>query len=138
MFVLLIIGVSIGLSRISLFDIIQDIKRLRIVSAIVDVVNSNGLDSAEYKKVFGMQKSSMEIDPPVSLTFPPHLLSAQAKLDIEGTELFDRLVARTGQDALRKAGVGDIPSEQMHFGSERVAMAFSSDDHTSKLKEMFP
>ena len=136
LFVLLNVCLLIMPSRVSLFDIIQDIQRLRIVSAIVDVVNSNGLDSAEYKKVFVMQKSSMEMDPPVSLTFPPHLLWAQAKFDIEGTDLFDRWVARTGQDALRKAGVGDIPSEHMHLWSERVAMAFSSDDHTSKLKEM--
>ena len=112
------------------------LKELLIISAVVEAGNRHGVGSNDFKTVYDLQMSSMQLAPEVKWAMPSHLSAARHSIDIAHTEQTERWHDRVSSEALVNAGISRIEEEQSKLFAERMSVALRISDESKREKQM--
>lgn len=110
-------------------------KQLTSMTELVEEARVHGVSSNEFKQVYDLMLTRLQLEPIVTLELPPHLKYARHKIDIQATDSHERWLQWVTTEELKKQGLKDkdIASEQEKLWSERIASVLKLRDSKEAL-----
>jgi hypothetical protein len=112
-------------------------KQMHSMIETLDIVRNHGVNSPEFKEVFDLHISKLKLEPsPTEMTWPPHIMWARHKMDINETGDDERWFARISQVELAKCGIRNSTAETERFLAERIARALKLGEYSEAKHAM--
>ena len=96
------------------------LKHTSAIYNVLNIVNTNGLDTQEFADQFDMQQTSCQLEPVVKVEWPPHVLWSRHRMRIGSMELADPWFQMISSESLRENGISNVGLEQDKLLGERV------------------
>ena len=96
------------------------LKHTTAIYNVLNITNIHGLDSQEFADEFDMQATSCQLDPVVTVDWPPHVRWSRHRMRIGAMALPDPWFQMISSDSLQENGVSDLRLEQDKLLGERV------------------
>ena len=109
-------------------------KRLGIVMALVEGVNTHGFDSQAFHDIFDCQVQLAELAM-VTVEPPKFFVWHRSKGDIKSTDAYHQWIERATSLALETSGVSNVEVEQQRLYSETLAAVLRMKDQKAKTDE---